>query len=1168
MRMKKELSLFNIGLFYKSGKIRIIFLVMFIFLMGFLVLYAFTVFANTTVVPSSFSVNEDVSVFYNITINNTGAGQNITQVNLTLPGGFTYTAGTANSSRTTIAFSNTSTLLSWFNDTGGSHLVLNQTWQFFWFNATAVTPGNYNFTIVTLYTGGGTNITNISVTVNSTTSFSVSQNIIYLNRTENTPINLSITAPSGANTNITLVALALVEGESSLSFVSGSNRTTATEASPFTNTSSLLIWNTSTTGFPQQSTRNFLFNVTADTAGTATLVVNITRADGGSQELTQTFVVNFAFSGYVKNETGSNVSGANVTIYQFSETAGGPPTETAVGSVLSDGNGSFSVASINGSSQLYTLKIVYRNASDGGNANKVGSVLPPFPFVFYYPMSISPGTPEFMKPPTLNGTTFYVGAAATLRLNATNTSTGQRFGYIVMDQTTGFPVSASIRASLATQDVVVPLGRNYTVMLMRDPGQFPVAATCDGSFMNNTACPSPPVSNSTLGTLTEGGVVQVIQDLRISRVNLLGCITISAGHNNSVVNITSIVPKFVPWPGFLPPGSSDTSDVNLSRDLSTNFTRYPECNGTFAFYNLSLLGSASGIGYMLEFYAKNASNEAGNPGNANNLAAFQNVTMVNATNPGRVNATLYRLAGSNWSGGFGSVNTSTFRVNIQNSTGGAITTGMHVDVQVKHSVFGTFNYIVESLTNGTFYLPILNNSNWAKVKVFANDAPPKEITLNLSSTHYNITLTTMTTGDAGFERINATGGREQFNVSSMPLRMRFLRNSATCNVVDPPSSCEITSMSATDFNPFKALVAGKINMEMKITSTNTTLMFMNFDMFSAKQPPMESIFNDNATGVSGATMDWQFGSFVPQDVYEYVLVGMPYSDSVVNDSASINLSVPLFYDENWQVVWNASRGDTSANMSDEFIDYNATLYRNFTRSGGTECTKTDGNLNVTPCFVNTSTNFVWQRIPHFSGEGPRVIGSAPASGGGGTSGTTGGGGGTATGGKTYSISNSQLSTGYIQTLAKNDKVKFYVDVVEHSVTVTQVGTSSVSISVASHPQSATLAIGASKKFDVDDDNVDYDVQVTINSATGTNASVTIKGISEAISAAEPAPAAEQPAQPSAPAPTGEAPTGGTGTGLVTEEIEKGSRVWIWLVVAVAIIVIIAWLIVFIANKKK
>ncbi len=1165
--MKKELSLFNIDLFYKSGKIRIIFLVISLFLMSFLVFYAFNVFANTTVAPSSFSVNEDVSVFYNVTINNTATTNNITQVNVTLPIGFTYTGSTASASRTA-TFTNTSTILSWINDTGGSYFILNQTLQYVWFNASAVTPGNYNFTIVTLYNSGGTNTTNISVTVNSTTSFSVAQNIVYLNRTENTPINLSITAPSGTNTNITVVAIALVQGESRLSFVSGSNRTTAIEASGFTNTSSLLIWNTSTTGFPQQSTRNFLFNVTADTAGTATLAVNVTRADGASQQLIQTFVVNFAFSGYVKNETGSNVSGANVTIYQFIEGVGGPPSEIAVRSVLSDSNGSFTLVSINGSNQLYTFKMVYRNASDGGNANKVGSVLPPFPSMLYYPMSVPPGTPEFMKPPTLNGTTFYLDGAVTLRLNVTNESTGQRFGYIVMDQTTGFPVSSNLRAALDTQDVVVPVGRSYTVMFMREYTQFPYAASCDGSFMNNTACPSPPVSNSTLGTLTAGGVVQVIQNLRVSRVNLLGCITIAAGHNNSLFNITSIIPKFVPWTGFLPPGSSDTSSVNLTSDLSNNFTKYPECNGTFAFYNLSLISSASGIGYMLEFYAKNASNETGNPGNANTLAAFQNVTMINATNPGRVNVTLYRLTGSYWTGGLGSVNTSTMRVNIQNSTGGAITTGMHVDLQVKNPIFGTFTYIIETLVNGTFYLPVLNTSNWVKVKIFADDSPPKELTLNLSRAENNITLTTMTSGDAGFERINATGGREQFNISSMPIRMRFLRNSATCNVIDPPSSCEITSMSATDFNPFKALVAGKINMEMKITSTNTTLMFMNFDMFSAKQPPMESILNDNATGSSGATLDWQFGSFVPADVYEYVLVGMPYSDSAVNDSAPINLSIPLFYDENWQVVWNVSRGDTSANMSDEFIDYNVTLYRNFTRSGGIECTKTDGNLNVTPCFVNTSTNFVWQRIPHFSGEGPRIIGSAPASGGSGTSGTTGGGGGTATGGKTYSISNSQLSTGYTQTLVKNDKVKFYVGVVEHSVTVTQVGASSVSISVASHPQSATLAIGASKKFDVDDDNVDYDVQVTINSATGTNASVTLKGISETISSA-PEQSVQEPSQPSLPSvPSEETPTGGTGTGLVTEEIEKGSRVWMWLVVAVAIIVIIAWFIVFIANKKK
>src|SRR3989344_7643388 len=92
---------------------------------------------------SAFNYNEDVSVAYNITVNNTvaslanGQVNNITQVNITLPTGFVHLTGT-NSSTTNVSFSNTSTVLSWLNSSQG---VLNASIvgevQSFGFNATA-----------------------------------------------------------------------------------------------------------------------------------------------------------------------------------------------------------------------------------------------------------------------------------------------------------------------------------------------------------------------------------------------------------------------------------------------------------------------------------------------------------------------------------------------------------------------------------------------------------------------------------------------------------------------------------------------------------------------------------------------------------------------------------------------------------------------------------------------------------------------------------------------------------------------------------------------------------------------------------------------------------------------------------------------------------------------
>ena len=130
------------------------------------------VFAANIVLTSSgensFSVNEDSSNLFNISINNTyiGITKNISWVNVTIPLNFTFTAGTNSSDSGIHTFSNisnTSTVLTW----NGSGLVMNGSLNYFSFNATSNNPGVYNFTITTLNATGAINTTNISVTVNS-----------------------------------------------------------------------------------------------------------------------------------------------------------------------------------------------------------------------------------------------------------------------------------------------------------------------------------------------------------------------------------------------------------------------------------------------------------------------------------------------------------------------------------------------------------------------------------------------------------------------------------------------------------------------------------------------------------------------------------------------------------------------------------------------------------------------------------------------------------------------------------------------------------------------------------------------------------------------------------------------------------------------------------------
>lgn len=126
------------------------------------------VLAAHTITPETFDVNETIQSTYNITVSNTDAGEdaNITQVNITIPGNFAFTADTNGTNVTVSTFENTSTILSWTNST--PYLVNGSSANYFWFNATA-TPGSYNFTITTV-NGTGSYASNISITVNDTTN--------------------------------------------------------------------------------------------------------------------------------------------------------------------------------------------------------------------------------------------------------------------------------------------------------------------------------------------------------------------------------------------------------------------------------------------------------------------------------------------------------------------------------------------------------------------------------------------------------------------------------------------------------------------------------------------------------------------------------------------------------------------------------------------------------------------------------------------------------------------------------------------------------------------------------------------------------------------------------------------------------------------------------------
>jgi PGF-pre-PGF domain-containing protein len=108
------------------------------------------------------------SVTFNVTINNTNSTLNMTSVNMTLPSGFSFVAGSNSTSAAACTFQSMQ-YLEWQNQTQKG-FVMNLTEEWFAFNSSVnSTPGEYNLTLVVRYTDGSANSTMLPLTVNDTT---------------------------------------------------------------------------------------------------------------------------------------------------------------------------------------------------------------------------------------------------------------------------------------------------------------------------------------------------------------------------------------------------------------------------------------------------------------------------------------------------------------------------------------------------------------------------------------------------------------------------------------------------------------------------------------------------------------------------------------------------------------------------------------------------------------------------------------------------------------------------------------------------------------------------------------------------------------------------------------------------------------------------------------
>lgn len=666
----------------------------------------------------------------------------------------------------------------------------------------------------------------------------------------------------------------------------------------------------------------------------------------------------FNLTGTVQNSSYAVVQNANVSVYQVAMNPGAPPTETLVLSNYTNSTGGFVITNLNDSFLVnYKIKINYRNSTNGGNVTEINPTLPPMP--------------GGVITLAMNGGIFYLIPAVTVTMytsNLTDIFNGS-FNSLVFDNALGMPVAENVQNNNTNiSTVYLPRDRNYTLMFMRDPTYFGFGANAATPPLTYSLNYGDIIGNGTAGI---GYSVSVNKSLAYTQNRIWGYVYIS-GNMTGVNNVSHLLPKLSPL-GMVPPNSEVLFGTN---NLTAAIPAQVILNGniSIAFFNYSVMGSGSGIEYMIEVYAN---------GTDEYFAAFQNVSITGDT---KINITLRRLGGrlANTTVQGTTYKTSLTKISLLNGdTPSSAIQDAHVELTQTLPNGYVVRSFIDSLTlpqsgPGYFESPILINST-VYVKVFSSQFAPIEKKLNTSAQAVNVTL-------KGFDMKKFdSGAGDNPNISSFSnsqIAMSFFRNTAACNNVGfSVSSCRIGSQFDGSFNPMQAMMAGKSNLYISLGANASELMFVGVDMLASGPP--DAAMSDNANQQNNSDGDsledlWKFGSLAPK-IYDAVIIGIPYNTSRLDTNDAVRIRLDYLYDNDWNLTWNSTSDTNATSVPSEYADYNLSwLNRSL---GGMRCYTSTGILGAAQyCYINTSSHMLYLKVPHFSNLGTVIAGSIAYSG--------------------------------------------------------------------------------------------------------------------------------------------------------------------------------------------
>lgn len=491
---------------------------------------------------------------------------------------------------------------------------------------------------------------------------------------------------------------------------------------------------------------------------------------------------------------------------------------------------------------------------------------------------------------------------------------------------------------------------------------------------------------------------------------------------------------------------------------------------------------------------------------------------------------------------FNQTTSNLYNITVNNTAVNVNITGVNVTFSSALILFGTG-------TSGTSALAMFTNTttvlSWANSTWLIKNQTVRNFWFNVSVAtpgNYNLTITTIDSAAV----TNSTNITIQINDTAAPDSINFvsptLSNGANLSQSNFP-----VNVTATDNAGISTITIYLYNATgglVNNTNIHGSPAFINFTNLSDGNYYVNATANDTTgnQNLTSATIHVLLDTAIPSltliSPLNNSVVTSSYMDFVFNASDT-NIASPggcdLFFDTDTNGVDYYDGIDLSSGTNTSRISGISDGLHNWT----VWCYDIAGNLNTseTRFFIVNTT-----------------VAAPPSSGGG--SGTTG------YWYVNYYPTDSQAAAGYTHSVIVHSQIEVKVSGVLHSVGVVSLTGTSAVLNVSSTTQQATLNIGDEKKFDVNGDGY-YDLDVKLNSITGSMASLTVKTINEQI------------VQPSTTSVGSEAT--GTAAGAsqdngvtqpaVSESISLSKKI-VWIVLAVVIVIIVALVIWYILSRGK